>query len=386
MVRWLVWGSAVGSCLCVSSSGLGGTLVSTRFVVPNATEDETTNNSPLSTVFTDRYPFSPGARYTYRVRAASARGVGPASAASPILQVAKRPGTPVAPTVLSTTATSVTLSTAAPYLSGLALQIMTVHVYEAGKFGKLPSKKKSFPAETFTVSGLRSGLEYEVKVQAWSEVGVSDLSLGTKFTLCPPALPPLDLSVLARTDSSITIGWGEPPAFADPHAGSSQRIPLSPSQVRTSLQTPHPANVGSTTCPVLGYTVKVDDKVFADELDSRNFTFTGLESWQPAVAGTAYAFSVRTRTLNGESDFGPPISIIAGSAVPKMDKPLVQRADEAGIKIAWHPPTYTCQTSVSFQCPLAAVQYYRVYVRRTDPDAPTSPVSEQSGPRTGGFF
>jgi len=139
------------------------------------------------------------------VAGVNAAGVGTRSAAAKT-RCSLVPGKPVAPSRVSSTANSVTISFATNGLNGAHLTGFKVYTDDGNGGPWSVDTITDTTARTFTKYGLLPGLPYRFKVQVVSEVGSSDVSApATHYSAAPPDPP--SIYVKSSTNSEIVLAW-----------------------------------------------------------------------------------------------------------------------------------------------------------------------------------
>lgn len=129
--------------------------------------------SSTSTEFTHSNISPPGSTFNYQVSAVNAAGEGPLSSVVGVI-LATVPEKPNAPTVTSTTQTSISILWTAP-ANGGSLITQYVIMYNAGiNNAYIQAGTSTIPS--FTISGLTTGRGYRFTVQAVNAVGSGEAS------------------------------------------------------------------------------------------------------------------------------------------------------------------------------------------------------------------
>ncbi|TWW80211.1 Titin [Takifugu flavidus] len=158
-----------------------------------------------------------GNEYIFRVRAENKMGPGPAVQSEAIVAGTQFsvPDAPETPEVIKIAKEEMTLQWSEPEkdggkpITGYLLEKREEHAVRWSPVNKDPT-----PATRFTVTGILPLHDYQYRVKAVNEIGISCPSKSTravtaKDAVGPPA-PPSNLKVLDSTRSTVTLGWTKP--------------------------------------------------------------------------------------------------------------------------------------------------------------------------------
>jgi hypothetical protein len=262
---------------------------------------------------------NPNSNYTFRVSAANVRG---SSVFSSIVSTSTRPAEPKAPTKLTATvnATSVVLDWRASKEFG-----STAIAYEVF-YGELTAEElhRGYVglATRAVIKGLIPYEKYRFRVRVLSAAGSSDYAEVEATSSGSTPLAPFPPSVLFKTNSSVTLQWGqtaEAEAFA---AVATWRLEIYvPSQDGLSVEDMMKEAVYNSSSYQLAY--KGQDK---------NFTMTELEP------NKVYFFRIQGINLVGDGKYSFPLSVSTAESNSVPDAPLpleLGDLDNDFVTISW---------------------------------------------------
>ncbi|CAK0850855.1 unnamed protein product [Prorocentrum cordatum] len=141
------------------------------------------------------------------LKVSAVNSVGEGALAAAVKQrCAEGPGKPNAPTLVSSTANSITVSFATNGLNGAYLTGFKLYV-DNGAGGPWSIETLADTTQrTFTKYGLSPGLSYRFKVQVISEVGESDISDSVSLFAAATASPP-SIYVTSSSNTVIDLAW-----------------------------------------------------------------------------------------------------------------------------------------------------------------------------------
>ena len=122
------------------------------------------------------------------------------------------PGAPDAPTVTAASATSLTVTWAAPANAGPAITDYDVQ-YRAGTSGTWSDGNHTGTATTATLSSLSENMSYQVQVRATNDEGTGDWSDSGSGSTMPPDAP--DGFMASSIKEQMTLTWTAPDEGAD---------------------------------------------------------------------------------------------------------------------------------------------------------------------------
>ncbi|XP_029337149.1 immunoglobulin-like and fibronectin type III domain-containing protein 1 [Mus caroli] len=172
---------------------------------------------PDSTSFTDT-SVEQGKKYVFRVRAVTSVGAGDALESEEVLMGPEAlPGPPSAPSILSASSQSITLTWGAP--QGPGSNHILGYLIEKRKKGSntwMAVNEQPVSERRYTVVGLRQGCQYEFRVTAMTLSGPGDPgppsdAVFARDPMRPPG-PVRDLRVTDTSNTSITMSWIVPDA------------------------------------------------------------------------------------------------------------------------------------------------------------------------------
>ncbi|KAG0600368.1 hypothetical protein M758_11G028000 [Ceratodon purpureus] len=151
----------------------------------------------------------PGTIYRFRVLATNSVGRSSFSKDAKYTTDASVPAAPEAPSLLSASATSMTVEWQEPSNSGSPITAYTLE-HDDGESGPFTSVYTGEKRQ-YTMEGLKSGHVYRVRVMAHNEKGKGSFSKPAELltNFAAPSPPPTP-SVTGRSTTSITVSWGPP--------------------------------------------------------------------------------------------------------------------------------------------------------------------------------
>ncbi|KAM8812631.1 immunoglobulin-like and fibronectin type III domain-containing protein 1 [Rhynchonycteris naso] len=159
-----------------------------------------------------------GKKYTYRVRAVTSEGPGEALESEEVLVAPEAlPGPPPAPTIMSVSSKSITLTWMAPRGPGSA-HILGYQIEKCKKGSNTwtPVTDQLVPERKWTVTDLRPDCQYEFRVTAVAPSGTGKTGPPSDAVFArDPMRPPgavRDLRVMDTSHTSISLCWSRPDA------------------------------------------------------------------------------------------------------------------------------------------------------------------------------
>ena len=290
-----------------------------------------------------------GREYSFVVSALSRGGEGDVS------DVLLQSTSPAAPTALASTVqttTSISLSWTAPVtetggagVTGYVLYrndgstdgAVSIEVYGAGASGDATTTTSG---ESFEVTGLSGGVEYQFSVAARSSAGLGDRSEVVRVSTS--SAKPDPPTATHQTASSITLSWSAPT--------------VGTGEASTGYQVYMVTVAAGTTEPV--YTVVYD----GTGSEATSVELTSLDS------GSLYTYVLSSLSAAGESDKSDAMS---ASTAPGVATGLTSTVQTTGsIALAWTAPTIPSG---------AAVTGYKVYARVVHSQSSVSDVFAEAG-------
>jgi chitodextrinase len=157
--------------------------------------------------------------YEFRVTAQNSAGNSPASATSTLTTLIAPPSRPLAPIVSNITATSATLSWAAPTSNGGAEIDRYIVQYRLATSLAWQSVTVTAPTTSTTLTGLKNNTVYVFRVTAQNTAGSSPASPGTR-SRTQTGIPSAPGNVLVSSaGTSLSVSWTAPATNGTPVTG-----------------------------------------------------------------------------------------------------------------------------------------------------------------------